>query len=142
MRAADVSRVGELWRVYSARFTAARVLSDAELAHALLPRAGVVWTYLAADESAFVCFYAGAGAHLSYYAHADAALVAAAARAAGFDALTCATVMDNCTLLADLRPAGPGVLRWYLDNYRAHPLAGMHATADATAGRGLGLVMI
>ncbi|KZV91134.1 N-myristoyl transferase [Exidia glandulosa HHB12029] len=102
------------------------------------------------------------GAYLSYYASSlaedEEALgkrlkglvkdVLVLAKDAGFDVLNCMTVMDNCLFLDEegrkelMFASGTGILKWYLDNYRARPLAGMYATADASAGRGIGMVMI
>ncbi|EJD35139.1 acyl-CoA N-acyltransferase [Auricularia subglabra TFB-10046 SS5] len=62
------------------------------------------------------------------------------------DGLNCLSVMDNCLFCAQYGhmkfETGAGLLKWYLENYRVHPLAGRDATADAPPGRGLGVLII
>ncbi|KAK0228680.1 N-myristoyl transferase [Armillaria fumosa] len=62
---------------------------------------------------------------------------------AKFDVFNALTLMDNMNFLTDLKfGKGDGYLNFYLYNWRTTPLAGMTATEDAGAGKGVGVVML
>ncbi|KAF8263388.1 N-myristoyl transferase [Lactarius quietus] len=62
---------------------------------------------------------------------------------AKFDVFNALTLMDNSLFLQELKfGSGDGLLNFYLYNWRLKGLAGMNATQDRTAGRGVGVVML
>lgn len=62
---------------------------------------------------------------------------------AKFDVFNALTLMDNPLFLQELKfGSGDGLLNFYLYNWRSKGLAGMNATEDKTAGRGVGVVML
>ncbi|KAF9454578.1 N-myristoyl transferase [Macrolepiota fuliginosa MF-IS2] len=70
----------------------------------------------------------------------DALVVANDAK---FDVFNALTLMDNVSLLQDLKfGPGDGYLNFYLYNWRTAPLSGMNAEADVPAGKGIGVVML
>lgn len=70
----------------------------------------------------------------------DALIVA---NEAAFDVFNALTLMDNVSMLQDLRfGAGDGYLNFYLYNWRTRPLAGMNGVDGVPPGRGLGVVML
>ncbi|GJJ12605.1 hypothetical protein Clacol_006848 [Clathrus columnatus] len=70
----------------------------------------------------------------------DALVIADQAK---FDVFNLLTLMDNPTFLQELKCApGNGLLNFYLYNWRTAPLAGIEATSDDPAGRGIGVVML
>lgn len=70
----------------------------------------------------------------------DALVIADQAK---FDVFNVLTLMDNPSFLQDLKFApGNGFLQYYLYNWRTSPLAGVEATSDDPAGRGIGVVML
>jgi len=70
----------------------------------------------------------------------DALVVAHQAK---FDVFNALTLMDNVSILQDLKfGPGDGFLNFYLYNWRTAPLAGMNPEGDVPAGRGVGVVML
>jgi len=70
----------------------------------------------------------------------DALVVANQAK---FDVFNALTLMDNVSILQDLKfGPGDGFLNFYLYNWRTAPLAGMNPEGDVPAGRGVGVVML
>ncbi|KAM5534071.1 hypothetical protein V8D89_012252 [Ganoderma adspersum] len=62
---------------------------------------------------------------------------------AKFDVMNALTLMDNVSFLQDLKfGQGDGILNFYLYNWRTAPLAGMQATRESSAGKGVGVVML
>ncbi|KAN0136941.1 Myristoyl-CoA:protein N-myristoyltransferase, N-terminal domain containing protein [Lactarius tabidus] len=65
------------------------------------------------------------------------------AEQAKFDVFNALTLMDNPLFLQELKfGSGDGLLNFYLYNWRSKGLAGMSATEDKAAGRGVGVVML
>lgn len=146
MASGDVAGVAALLARALAVRALAPVLSEADVAHALLPRPGVVHTFVAcngaggavSDVTSFftvpsTCVQrAGGGAATSvvaafqYYTAAtsvDAAVLAndalILARDAGHDVFNALDLADNGAWLTDLKFApGDGQLRYYLYNWR------------------------
>ncbi|KAL9715236.1 glycylpeptide N-tetradecanoyltransferase [Leucoagaricus gongylophorus] len=70
----------------------------------------------------------------------DALIVANRAK---FDVFNALTLMDNVSILQDLKfGIGDGSLNFYLFNWRTAPLAGVDAQGDVPAGKGIGVVML
>jgi len=70
----------------------------------------------------------------------DAIIVASEA---GFDVFNALTLMDNVSILQDLKfGLGDGFLNFYLYNWRTMPLAGMNEEGNVPAGKGVGVVML
>ncbi|KDQ61034.1 hypothetical protein JAAARDRAFT_124146 [Jaapia argillacea MUCL 33604] len=70
----------------------------------------------------------------------DALIIAAEA---GFDVFNALTLMDNVSVLQDLKfGGGDGLLNFYLYNWRTSPLAGVTGAGDRDPGRGVGVVML
>ncbi|KAJ3565007.1 hypothetical protein NP233_g7915 [Leucocoprinus birnbaumii] len=70
----------------------------------------------------------------------DALVVANHAK---FDVFNALTLMDNVSILKDLRfGEGDGFLNFYLYNWRTARLAGNNAEGDVPAGKGVGVVML
>jgi glycylpeptide N-tetradecanoyltransferase len=60
-----------------------------------------------------------------------------------FDVFNALTLMDNVPILQDLKfGAGDGLLNFYLYNWRTSPLAGVEPVGGASAGKGIGVVML
>ncbi|KAI0306355.1 N-myristoyl transferase [Multifurca ochricompacta] len=59
---------------------------------------------------------------------------------AKFDVFNALTLMDNSLFLQELKVAW--ATEFYLYNWRSKPLAGLSATEDRSAGRGVGVVML
>ncbi|KAK2466840.1 hypothetical protein APHAL10511_001098 [Amanita phalloides] len=65
------------------------------------------------------------------------------AKEANFDVFNALTLMDNVSILKDLKFAeGDGFLNFYLYNWRTAPLAGIEPVGDIPAGKGIGVVML
>ena len=67
------------------------------------------------------------------------------ARAQGEVYIICISFLDDSRLATSLTVqfgSGDGLLNFYLYNWRSKGLAGMNATEDKTAGRGVGVVML
>ena len=59
--------------------------------------------------------------------------------------MICISFLDDSRLATPLTVqfgSGDGLLNFYLYNWRSKGLAGMNATEDKTAGRGVGVVML
>ncbi|KAG5653839.1 hypothetical protein H0H81_010112 [Sphagnurus paluster] len=70
----------------------------------------------------------------------DALVVANEAK---FDVFNALTLMDNVSILQDLKfGLGDGILNFYLYNWRTAPLAGMNSEGGVAAGKGVGVVML
>ncbi|KAF8892505.1 acyl-CoA N-acyltransferase [Infundibulicybe gibba] len=70
----------------------------------------------------------------------DALVVAHQAK---FDVFNALTLMDNVAILQDLKfGVGDGFLNFYLYNWRTPPLSGVNAVGGASAGKGVGVVML
>jgi len=70
----------------------------------------------------------------------DALVIAKQAKLDVFNALT---LMDNVSILQDLRfGVGDGYLNFYLYNWRTAKLSGLTAEGDVAPGRGVGVVML
>jgi len=65
------------------------------------------------------------------------------ANEAKFDVFNALTLMDNVSILQDLKfGLGDGILNFYLYNWRTAPLAGMNSEGGVAPGRGVGIVML
>jgi len=143
MEQKDVKQVTALLKNYLARFNLAPVLSKEEVAHWLLPRHDVINSYVVEDKSAgkvtdFLSFYSLPStiignetyktlrAAYSYYNVAtktpfkelmqDALILA---NSLGYDVFNCLDLMDNATILQDLKfGPGDGNLHYYLFNWK------------------------
>ncbi|KAF8077857.1 N-myristoyl transferase [Lyophyllum atratum] len=70
----------------------------------------------------------------------DALVVAHEAK---FDVFNALTLMDNVSILQDLKfGLGDGILNFYLYNWRTAPLAGMNSEGGVAPGKGVGIVML
>ncbi|KNC49571.1 glycylpeptide N-tetradecanoyltransferase [Thecamonas trahens ATCC 50062] len=145
MTPADVPSAAELLRNYLTSMDLYQRMSDEEFAHWLLPRDGVVSSYVIADDNGnvtdFCSFYSlpstiidhpkynTLNAAYSYYNVAtsvelktlmnDALILA---NSAGFDVFNALDLMDNADFLTDLKfGKGDGHLQYYTFNWRTAP---------------------
>lgn len=152
MQAKDVPAVTKLLTTYLGKFSLHAVLTQAEVAHWVLPRQGIMFSYVVETEGKvtdFISFYSLPStvvndqskaeatsriraAYLFYYATAQphdrltrlvhAALVEA--KRADFDVFNCVEIMDNGLFLKDLQfGEGDGFLNYYLYNWQTPPMA-------------------
>jgi glycylpeptide N-tetradecanoyltransferase len=147
MKDKDVPKVTILLERYLEKFTLRPKLSEEEVRHWLLPREGIIYSYVltSADDSVtdFVSFYSLPStvvdnvthsrikvAYMFYYAAQTSAqlsrLVHAAlviARNMDFDVFNCVEIMDNGAFLKDLKfGEGDGCLNYYLYNWQTRPI--------------------
>jgi len=145
MREDDSPAVTALLAAYLARYAYAPVLDEAEVRHWLLPRAGVVYSYVREGADGvltdFFSFYSLPSTVINHpvhstlraaycYYYAPGSLGAAAllkdaltmAAGAGFDVFNALDVMDNSAeLLRELRfGIGDGHLQYYVYNWRVN----------------------
>ena len=145
MEARDVGAVTKLLAAYLGRFAYAPVLSEEEVAHTLLPRDDVVYSYVldgGADNGGITDFFSFyslpstvinhpvhkvlRAAYCFYYAPGKLALqpllreALACAATAGFDVFNALNVMENSAeALRELRfGIGDGHLQFYVYNWR------------------------
>jgi len=142
MQQKDVKQVTGMIKQYLQRFGLAAVFSKEEVAHWLLPRDDVIVTYVVEDTSGkvtdFVSFYSLPStiigndeyktlrAAYSFYNVAtvtplkqlmqDALILA---NSLGYDVYNCLDLMDNQSILQDLKfGPGDGNLHYYLYNWK------------------------
>ena len=144
MKPSDVPAVTTLLNKYLRGFAVAPVLSEAEVKHLLLPRAGVVYSFVVEDPEAagtitdFLSFYSLPStviqsathdtlrAAYSYYNVAGKATIQRLmedalilAKQRDFDVFNALDLMDNAQFLKDLKfGIGDGNLQYYLYNWR------------------------
>lgn len=143
MRLTDAAQVVALLEADLGRFKLAPIFSEADVAHALLPRPGVIATYVVESENGgkitdIASFYTlpssiiGNVRHrelkaaFQYYTVATATPlpqlmrdVLIAARDLGHDVFNALDLLDNKTFLEELKfGIGDGLLRYYLYNWR------------------------
>jgi len=147
MEQKDVKQVAALIKAYLVRFGLAPVFSKAEVAHWFLPRTDVIVSYVVEDKATgkitdFLSFYSLPStiignptyktlrAAYSYYNVAgktplknlmqDALILASSL---GYDVYNCLDLMDNESILQDLKfGPGDGNLHYYLYNWKANTM--------------------
>lgn len=144
MKPSDVPQVRELLMSYLGRFDVSPVFDDAEIGHYLLPRDGVVYTYVIENDKKtvtdFFSFYRIPStvignskydllnaAYVHYYAATTVPLhqlvldLLIVAHARGFDVCNMVEILDNRTFIEQLKfGTGDGFLRYYFYNW-AYP---------------------
>jgi len=143
MEAKDANQVSLLLAAYLQKFKIYPVLSAEEVGHWLLPRKGIIYSYVVADAqdnvTDFCSFYnlpstvigsphghKSLNAAFSYYNVATRAKLTELmhdalifARLEGFDVFNCLDLMENSTFLNDLKfGRGDGSLYYYLYNWK------------------------
>lgn len=143
METRHVSQVHQLLDAYLGRFHMRPVMSQAEIAHWLVPRANVINSYVLENDDGhvtdFVSFYELPStvvdnalhqtirvAYCFYYAVSvpetlPGLMLAtlATAKQMGFDVFNCVEILDNASFFAELKFCeGDGFLHYYLYNWR------------------------
>ena len=144
MKEGDAAQVTKLLNNYLRKFAVAPVFSEGEVKHNLLPREGVVYSFVVEDPAApgtitdFVSFYSLPSTVIQSATH-DTLRAAYAyynvpgkstitdlmhdalilAKQRDFDVFNCLDLMENSQFLKDLKfGAGDGNLQYYLYNWR------------------------
>ncbi|AIO00898.1 N-myristoyl transferase, putative [Leishmania panamensis] len=140
MKPSDVPQVRRILMNYLDKFDVSPVFSDAEIGHYLLPRDGVVFTYVVENEKKVTDFFSFYripstvignstynmlnAAYVHYYAATSMPLhqlildLLIVAHSRGFDVCNMVEILDNRSLIEPLKfGAGDGYLRYYFYNW-------------------------
>ena len=146
MEEKDVNQVCTLFRNYSSKFKWSVNMNEDEIAHWLLPRKKVVYSYVVEKNEEIVDFFSfyllpstivGESVHsrinaaylLYYSANEDSqvSLILDAlilARDQGCDVFNCLNIMDNSKLFEPLKfGRGDGDLHYYMFNWSTNPIS-------------------